>query len=130
MNRDDPRSIADLIGDALTQGATLLRNEAELARAELAEKFATAARGATLVVVGLAFVIPAITLLLAALAAGLMLHNLAPWLACLIAACVGFVIAGVAIAYGASRFSAERLTPKATLDQIRRDREAAQELTR
>ena len=128
MSRPDGRTIPELLGDTLSQASTLLRNEAELARAELGEKLGQAARGAVLIGVGVAFVAPAVTLLLAALAAALIANGMTPALACLAAAIVAFIVAGVAIAVGLSRLSAEKLRPTATLDQMRRDRTAAKEL--
>jgi uncharacterized membrane protein YqjE len=126
--RPDARSIPELLGDTLSQTATLLRNEAELARVEVSEKLGQAARGAVLIGIGVAFVAPALTLLLAALAAALIAQGMTPAVACLIAAGVAFVVAGLAIGVGMSRFSAERLKPRATLEQMRRDRTAAKEL--
>lgn len=128
MSRPDARSIPELLSDALSQASTLFRNEAELAKAEASEKMSEAARGIGVAAIGIVFVIPAITLLLMAFAAALVTAGLSPAISCLLVAIIGFLIAGIAVAYGKSRLTAERLTPKATLDQMRRDRTAAREL--
>jgi len=66
------RSIPELFSDALGQLAKLVSNEFELARAEMAEKAATAGRAAALIAGGAIFFIPALVMILFAVAAALM----------------------------------------------------------
>src|SRR3954447_20456948 len=66
------RSIPDLLGDAVNQLAKLIGNEFALARAELADKAAQVARASALIGAGAVLMIPALVVLLFAIAAALM----------------------------------------------------------
>src|SRR4051795_12553435 len=66
------RSIPDLLGDAVHQLAKLIGNEFALARAELTDKAAQAGKAAAMIGAGAVLMIPALVLLLFAIAAALM----------------------------------------------------------
>jgi len=72
MHSTNNRSIPELFSDALGQLAKLVSNEFELARAEMAEKAAEAGRAAALIAAGAVFFIPALVMILFAVAAALM----------------------------------------------------------
>lgn len=124
----DGRSIPELVGDALSQASKLLSAEIELARAEASRAFSEFAHAALLIAIGLTLTIPALVLLLMSIAAALVGAGLSPALADLLVAVLALAFAGAGVALGVSRLSADRLAPRATLEQMRRDRTAAREL--
>src|ERR1700716_1990152 len=71
MSSQNSRSIPELFSDAVGQLAKLVGNEFELARAELSEKANQAARATAMIGAGAVILIPALVLLLFAVAAGL-----------------------------------------------------------
>jgi hypothetical protein len=125
--RTDPRGVSELMGDALDQFTKLLRAEVAIARTELSEKAGEAARGIGMIAGGAMLLVPALVLILMALAAFLNELGLALSLSYLISAAVGFVIAGILAAIGKSRLSAEHLMPKHTVREFKRDVSAARE---
>ena len=123
----DTRSVADLIGDAFSQLSALMRNEIELAKAEISAKVAAIGGGIAMVAVGGVFAMAGLVLLLMALAEELVVLGLAPPLADLISAVVGFVIAVALAMAGMSRLKPENLAPRRTARQLRRDAAVARE---
>src|SRR5436305_2905889 len=71
MTSPNSRSIPDLVSDAFAQLAKLVGNEFDLARAELSDKAAQVGRAAALIGAGAIILIPALVLLLLAVAAAL-----------------------------------------------------------
>ena len=115
------RPVSELISDALRQVSQLLRNEVALARAEVSENVKNAIRGSIMLVVAGVVALPALFILMMALAAFLAEMGLAASLAYLITAVIGFVIAGVLAMIGMNRLKAERLVPNRTINQLHRD---------
>src|SRR3954464_8139880 len=76
--RTDARSISRLLGDAFEQLSQLFQTEIRLPRAELADKAAPARGGAGLLFAGLLVMMPALVLLLIALALFLTGFGLSP----------------------------------------------------
>ncbi len=124
------RSIPDLLGDAVNQLAKLIGNEFALARAELADKAAQVARASALIGAGAILMIPALVVLLFAIAAALMHAGISDPVAYLLTAVGAMAISGILIWVGISRMSGDALTPKVTLDQLERDKMAAKEMVR
>jgi hypothetical protein len=124
------RSIPDLLGDAVGQLAKLIGNEFELARAELADKAAQVARASALIGAGAVLMIPALVVLLFAIAAALMHAGISDPVAYLLTAIGAMAISGILIWVGISRLSGDALKPKVTLDQLERDKLAAKEMVR
>ena len=124
------RSIPDLLGDAVGQLAKLIGNEFELARAELADKAAQVARASALIGAGAVLMIPALVVLLFAIAAVLMHAGISDPVAYLLTAIGAMAISGILIWVGISRLSGDALKPKVTLDQLERDKLAAKEMVR
>ena len=117
----DQRTIGDLVTDAVHQFTKLLRNEVAIARAELTAKATEAALGIGLIVGGVLLLIPAMVLLLMALAAWLSELGLSNSLANLIAGILGLVISGVVGFVGKSRLTPENLKPRRTISELERD---------
>jgi hypothetical protein len=124
------RSIPDLLGDAVNQLAKLIGNEFALARAELADKAAQVARASALIGAGAVLMIPALVVLLFAIAAALMHAGISDPLAYLLTAIGAMAISGILIWVGISRMSGDALTPKVTIEQLERDKMAAKEMVR
>jgi Putative Actinobacterial Holin-X, holin superfamily III len=124
------RSIPDLLGDAVGQLAKLIGNEFDLARAELADKAAQVARASALIGAGAVLMIPALVVLLFAIAAALMHAGISDPVAYLLTAVGAMAISGILIWVGISRMSGDALTPKVTLEQLERDKLAAKEMVR
>jgi len=122
------RSIPNLLSDAVGQLAKLVGNEFELARAELSEKANQAGRAAAMIGAGAVMAIPALVLLLFAIAAGLMKAGLSEPIAYLLTAVGAGVVAGALIATGINRLKGDALKPAVTLEQVQRDKLAAKEM--
>jgi hypothetical protein len=129
MPREE-RSISQLLGDCLAELAKLIQKEVDLARAEMRDKAALVAAAAKLIAAGSVLMIPALVVILFAIAAGLMQLGLSATLAYSCTGICAAIIAGVLIGAGLSRLSGSALRPSATLDEIRRDRILAKEIVR
>ena len=123
----DQRTAAELISDAVNQFTKLIRNEMAIARAELAAKATEAVLGVGLILGGALLLIPAIVLLLLALAAWLSELGLATSVANLFAGVVGLLAAGALAYFGRAKLSPENLKPKHTINEIERDISAVKE---
>jgi len=124
------RSIPELVSDAVGQLAKLVGNEFELARAELSEKAGQAGRAAGLIGAGAVFLIPAMVLLLMAVAAMLISSGVSAATAYFLTGAGAAVVSGGLIATGLSRLSGDALKPSMTLEQVERDKIAAKEMVR
>lgn len=128
---NDMQAIPRLFGNAVEQLGKLVQNEASLARAEISEKLGQAKLGATYLAAAAIFAIPALVLLLIALAIWLSTaFALAPATAYLIAGAAAIVVALVLAMTGMSHLKPENLTPKVTLREVERDIQTAKELAR
>jgi uncharacterized protein YacL len=127
MSATDTPPISELFADALKQLARLMGNELQLARAEIAVKASEAISSVGLVVGAGIALIPALVLLLIALAAWIEELGTRSSIAHLIAGAVGLVIGGILAGIGLNRLKASPLVPKRTLNQLQRDVAAAKE---
>jgi hypothetical protein len=130
MNSPNNRSIPDLFGDALGQLAKLVGNEFDLARAEISEKASQAGRAAALIGAGAVIFIPALVLILFAIAAALIRSGVSDSVAYLITGAGAAAVAAALVGFGLSRLSGDALKPAVTLEQIQRDKLAAKEMVR
>jgi hypothetical protein len=119
--REDSRPVSALISDALRQLSQLLRNETALAKAEVAENARNALRGGAMLGAAAVVALPAMFILMLALAAFMTEYGLAPSLSYLITAGVGFVIAAILAKVGMNRLKADMLMPNRTINQLQRD---------
>jgi uncharacterized membrane protein YgcG len=124
------RGIPDLVSDAVGQLAKLVSNEFELARAELSEKATQAGRAAAMIGAGAIILVPALVVLLFAVAAALMHAGVSDPVAYLLTAVGAMVISGILIWVGMKRLSGDALKPSMTIEQVQRDRRAAKEMVR
>jgi hypothetical protein len=130
MSSPNNRSIPDLVSDAFAQLAKLVGNEFDLARAELADKAAQVGRAAALIGAGAIILIPALVLLLFAVAAALIQSGLSQPVSYLITAVGAALVSAGLIMTGLNRLSGDALKPSVTLDQVQRDKVAVKEMVR
>jgi uncharacterized protein YacL len=127
MSANDTPPVSELFADALKQLSKLMRNELQLARAEIAGKASEAISAVGLVIGAGIILIPALVLLLMALADWLEDLGARSSIAHLIAGVAGLMIGGILAAIGTNRLKANSLVPKRTLEQINQDVTAAKE---
>jgi hypothetical protein len=130
MSSPNNRSIPDLVSDAFAQLAKLVGNEFDLARAELSDKAAQVGRAAALIGAGAIILIPALVLLLLAIAAALTHAGLSQPVSYLITAVGAALVSAGLIMIGLNRLSGDALKPSVTLDQVQRDKVAVKEMVR
>jgi hypothetical protein len=131
QERREDRGLGDLFGEFSNQTATLVRQELELARAEMQAKAATAARSVGLIGTGgvvlhaafLAVVIAAIAFLTSA-------FDLDVWLSALLVGVVLALVGFLLIQQGRSALARTSLAPERTLRTLKDDAEWAREQTK
>lgn len=128
--RNDARSISRLLGDAFEQLSQLVQTEIRLARAELADKVASAGIGIGLLFGGLLLIVPAVVLFLIALALFFIQQGMSPVGAHLLSGLAGAILGGVLIGIGLQRLKPSSLTPDTTIRQVQKDIAAAKEIAR
>lgn len=126
----DLRSVAALAGDAMAQFAKLFQNEVDLAKCELAEKAQQVGFAVCFIGVGAVLVIPGLVLALFALSAALIAAGWSQPLSYLVSAILSFVLASVLVAIGISRLNARSLTPRETITQLEKDKDAIKGMVR
>jgi putative superfamily III holin-X len=127
---DDVRDIPRLVADAAEQFGKLIRNESQLAQAELSQKAIQAGMGVAYMAGAAMLAVPVLVLLLIALALWFVQLGLSPALAHLIAAGIGLLASVVLGIIGKSYLTPENLTPSVTLRQVDKDMAAAKEMAR
>jgi hypothetical protein len=121
-----------LFSDLWREMSTLLRDEAELAKAEISEKMTQVQTAATELAAGVAVLYAGFLLLLAAAAAGLaqLLGDQGPWLGPLIVGLVVAIAGALLLARGRNQIKAGNLAPERTMDALRKDANLAKEHAR
>jgi len=104
-----------------------MRNELQLARAEISMKVGQTTTALGLLAGAAAFLIPALVLLLMSLATWLVEIGIRSSLAHLIAGLVGLSVVALLGAIGSNRLKTNSLVPKRTLDQLQQDTAAVRE---
>ena len=130
MTSPTERSIPELFGDAMAQLAKLVGNEFALARAEMSDKVGQVGRAAAMIGAGAVVMVPALVLLLFAVAAALIKGGLSDPVAYLCAGGGAAIIAGILVGIGLNRLSGDALKPSITLHQVEQDKLAAKEMVR
>jgi hypothetical protein len=127
MSANDGRPVSELFADALSQLSRLMRNELQLARAEMSMKAAQAMTAIGLLAAAAILLIPTLVVLLLSLAAWLVERGMRPSAAHLIAGGIGLLVVAILAAIGLNRLKTNSLVPKRTLDQLQQDAAAAKE---
>jgi uncharacterized membrane protein YqjE len=125
----DDRSIGELIAELSRETTTLVRQELQLAKAEMSQKASRAGKNVGFLVVG---GVVAYTGLLAIIAAVIIVlgNVIALWLSALV---VGAVIAAVGLVLvikGVNTLRQEDPTPQETIETLKEDREWLRDQTR
>jgi hypothetical protein len=127
MSANDSRSVSELFADALSQFSKLVRNELQLARAEISMKVGQTTTSIGLLVGAAILSIPTLVLLLMSLAAWLVETGVRSSVAHLLAVLSGVVAVAILGGAGLNRLKTNSLVPKRTLDQLQQDATAARE---
>ena len=124
------KSIPALFGEVVDQFGHLVATEVRLAQAELSKKIEEAARGVAFLAVAGVFMIPAVVMVLLALAAWLSQVGISTSLSYLISAVIGFALSAVFLVTGIGRLKPKRFKLKNTMRQINQDVAAARNLAK
>jgi hypothetical protein len=119
--RDD-RSLGDLFADLVRELGELVRQEAQLAKAELRQNASQAGRAIAALVVGGAIVYAGVLALLAAAILGLGQAGLPWWLAALVVGVVVVVIGAIVTTRGRAALQTTALAPQQTIETLKEDR--------
>jgi hypothetical protein len=130
MSASNGRSIPELVSEAFNQLAKLVSNEIDLAKAEMSEKVSQIGRAGAMIAAGAVIFMPALVIVLLAIAAALIDAGFSAPIAYLIAGGGAGLIALALIGIGVSRLSGDAMKPTVTLDQLQRDKIAAKEIVR
>lgn len=127
--RKEERSVGELFSQLASETTTLLRQEVQLAKVELGQKFSTVGRQVAFIVVGGAVAYAGVLAVVAAVIL-LMAQYMPAWVSALM---VGLVVVGVG--YFLTRQALQALknvdpTPRATVETLKQGKEWAKEQLR
>ena len=114
----------------MSQFAKLFQNEVDLAKAEFAEKVRRMGTAIGFLAGGAILVVPGLVMALLALSAALIADGWSQPISYLLSAIVAFVIAGVLFGIGIGRLNAGNLTPRETVRQLEKDKNAVKGMAR
>lgn len=117
----DARSLGDLFADLARDTRTLIQQEIELAKTELAANASRMTGSVALIVAGGLIAYGGLLAIIAAVVLGLIAIGLAAWAAALLG---GLVIAGIGYALiraGLASFRPQDLTPRETIETLKED---------
>jgi uncharacterized membrane protein YqjE len=115
------RSISDILADLARQVTGLIRNESQLARAEISEKIDRLSGAAVMIGAGAVLVLPALVILLQALVAALIERGWSPASAALFVGIGTVAIGAILCVVGLRRLTSVDLVPKKTIKQLQQD---------
>ena len=115
------RTIPGIVIDLIGQFTTLLRQESQLARAEISENLNRALTGVVMAVAAAVLLIPALVILLLAGEYGLEAAGFAPYWSALIVGGAAVVVGAVLMLIGINRLKAKNLIPSKTIHQLQED---------
>jgi uncharacterized membrane protein YqjE len=124
---DDDRSLGDLVTALVTETSTLVRQEVQLAKAEVRESAAQVGRDIAALLVGGAVIYAGFLALLAAVIVALAAAGLSRWLAALVVGGIVTILGAVLVVRGRRALQASRLVPRQTLRTLKEDEEWAKE---
>jgi len=123
----DQRSLGELFGDLSRQMSALVRQEIELARAEVTGKATSAARDVAIMGTGIGLLYAGLLALIGAAVLFLADQGISPWLAALIVAIVVAVVGGLLVMSSRQALANRDMAPKRTVETLRDDAEWAKE---
>jgi hypothetical protein len=129
-DKSDFRTIASLMGDALSQFSKLFQNEIDLAKAEFGEKAQQVGVAAGFLMGAAILVIPALIMVLLALSAALVEGGWSEPVAHILSALLAIVFAAIFAVVGMQKLKPENLKPAETMQQFERDKAAVKGFVR
>jgi xanthine/uracil permease len=123
----DERSLGDLFSDLSRETTTLVRQEIQLAKAELTQSATEAARGIGMLVAGGAVAYAGLLFLLLAIVFGLIEAGWDAWLSALVVGLVVIAIGAVLVLRARESLKPANLAPRRTLETLKEDQEWAKE---
>jgi hypothetical protein len=123
----DERSLGDLFSDLSRETTTLVRQEVQLAKAELTQSATEAVRGIGMLVAGGAVAYAGLLFLLLAIVFGLIEAGWDAWLSALVVGLVVVAIGGVLVVRARESLKPANLAPRRTVATLKEDQEWAKE---
>ena len=123
----DERSLGDLFSDLSRETTTLVRQEIQLAKAELTQSATEAVRGIGMLVAGGAVAYAGLLFLLLAIVFGLIEAGWDAWLSALVVGLVVVVIGAVLVLRARESLKPANLAPRRTVETLKEDQEWAKE---
>jgi hypothetical protein len=115
------RPLGELFSDLVQETGTLVRQEVQLAKAELTQSATQAGRAAGLMAAGGAVAYAGLLAIMAAVILWLWRIGMADWIAALVVGVVVVLIGGVLLLRGRALLQAENLAPQRTVESLRAD---------
>lgn len=123
----DERSLGELFATLAQETSTLVRQEVQLAKAELTESATEAGRGITSLLIGGAIIYAGFLAILAAIILALWNAGMAGWLAALIVGLIVAAIGAFLVMRARSSLDPARLAPRKTVATLKEDTQWAKE---
>jgi hypothetical protein len=123
----DERSLGDLFSDLSRETTTLVRQEVQLAKAELTQSATEAARGIGMLLAGGAVAYAGLLFLLLAIVFGLIEAGWDAWLSALIVGVVVVAIGAVLVLRARESLKPANLAPQKTVETLKEDAAWAKE---
>lgn len=117
----DERSLGDLFSDLSRETTTLVRQEVQLAKAELTQSATEAARGIGMLVAGGAVAYAGLLFVLLAVVFGLIEAGWEPWLSALVVGLVVMAISAVLVMRARESLKPANLAPRRTVESLKED---------
>jgi len=123
----DERSLGDLFSDLSRETTTLVRQEVQLAKAELTQSATEAVRGIGMLVAGGAVAYAGLFFLLLAIVFGLIEAGWDAWLSALVVGLVVGAIGGILVLRARESLKPANLAPQKTVESLKEDAAWAKE---
>ncbi len=123
----DERSLGDLFSDLSRETTTLVRQEVQLAKAELTQSATEAVRGIGMLVAGGVVAYAGVFFLLLAIVFGLIEAGWEAWLAALVVGLVVVAIGAVLVWRAREALKPANLAPRRTVETLKEDQQWAKE---
>jgi xanthine/uracil permease len=123
----DERSLGDLFSDLSRETTTLVRQEVQLAKAELTQSATEAARGVGMLVAGGAVAYAGLLFVLLAIVFGLIEAGWDAWLSALVVGVVVVAIGAILVLRARESLKPANLAPRRTIETLKEDQEWAKE---
>jgi hypothetical protein len=123
----DERSLGDLFSDLSRETTTLVRQEVQLAKAELTQSATEAARGIGMLVAGGAVAYAGLFFLLLAIVFGLIEAGWDAWLSALVVGLVVVAIGAILVLRARESLKPANLAPRRTVETLKEDKQWAKE---